>query len=477
MKRYKRIGILLAILVVVSVAAIAAIQMEERQEQIKNSDEIVLEVARDTVQSLSWEYEDTALGFHKDEKWLYDDDAAFPVDEEKIGELLSLFEEFGVTFIIEEVEDYGQYGLDEPVCTIELATEDASYTIELGDFSKMDSQRYVSIGDGNVYLVGTDPLESFDCSLSDLIDNDEIPDIEQLTKLEFSGDESYTVTYQENSDYSYSEDDVFFTQRDGQTVPLDTSRVKSYLNDISNLDQSTYATYNATEEELESYGLDDPDLTITADFTYTNEDEEEVSDTFVLHISRDSEEKAAAEAAEDTEDSDQEETVTAYARVGQSQIVYNLTQEDYEALTAAAYHDLRHQEVFWADFEKVTQIDVELENSSYTILAAIPEEEDSDDEDAERVWTYQEEEVVIDDLQNALLKLTAEDFAFEKPTGKEEISLTVHLSDENFPQVQIQLCRYDGTNCVALVNGESVCLVLRSDVVELVEAVNGIILN
>ena len=59
----------------------------------------------------------------------------------------------------------------------------------------------------------------------------------------------------------------------------------------------------------------------------------------------------------------------------------------------------------------------------------------------------------------------------------EEISLVLHLNNENFPEVQIQLYRYDGTNCIAVVDGEPVSLVSRSLVVDLVEAVNSIVLN
>lgn len=79
------------------------------------------------------------------------------MDGEKIQELLGQFEAFGAAFVITDVEDYAQYGLDDPTCTIQLATEEESYTIELGNYSNMDEQRYVSTGDGNVYLAVSDP--------------------------------------------------------------------------------------------------------------------------------------------------------------------------------------------------------------------------------------------------------------------------------------------------------------------------------
>lgn len=43
--------------------------------------------------------------------------------------------------------------------------------------------------------------------------------------------------------------------------------------------------------------------------------------------------------------------------------------------------------------------------------------------------------------------------------------------------MEIQLYRYDGTNCLSVVDGESVSLVPREQVVDLTEAVRAIVLN
>ena len=173
MKRSKRLSVLFGILVLVCAATFAVTRFEERKEQIKSSGETVLEVPVEDIQSLRWEYGGTTLSFHKEGIWLYDDDESFPVDEEKIRRLLEPFEAFGVSFIIEDVSDYGMYGLDAPECTIWFETETQSYQIDLGDFSSMDQERYISLGDGNVYLAKADPLDQFDVALRDLICHDE----------------------------------------------------------------------------------------------------------------------------------------------------------------------------------------------------------------------------------------------------------------------------------------------------------------
>lgn len=463
MSRSKKLCCLLGLLAAVCGATLILLQVEEQKEKIKNSEDVILELPWEDVTALSWEQDGKTLSFHKDEFWLYDGDDAFPVSEERIQELLEQFEAFGVSFIIEDVEDYGQYGLDNPVCTIDLEAGEEFWQIQLGDYSKMDSKRYVSIGDGNVYLVNNDPLDLFGTTLNSMIDNDEVPYWDHVSEICFEGEETYSAVYQEDSGSTYSSEDVYFVKQDGKNVPLDSSRVDSYLWLIRSMDLTNYVSYNAAEAELVQYGLDDPDLTVTVNYTAESEDGDEETGAFVLHISRDLETKQAVEQAE------QEETPPAYVRVGDSKIIYEISGDRYDELMAAFYDDLRHQEVFWADFGEVYQIDVSLEGTDHTITS----EKDGD----ERVWSYQEEEQDITDFQNALVSLRADSFTGEKPTGKEEIRFTLYLENENCPTVSVKLYRYDGELCLAEVDGKPVSLVRRSYAVDLIEAVQAIVLN
>ena len=103
--------------------------------------------------------------------------------------------------------------------------------------------------------------------------------------------------------------------------------------------------------------------------------------------------------------------------------------------------------------------------------------EDKDEEDAEGTWTYNDEEFDVYDLRTALRAVSASSFTDEAPTGQEEISLTVHLDNEDFPTFTLTLCRLDGTNCIATVDGKTVALVSRSQTVDLIEAVNELTLG
>lgn len=218
----------------------------------------------------------------------------------------------------------------------------------------------------------------------------------------------------------------------------------------------------------------------------------------MVHISRDPEElKSARESEEDDENA---ESVSMYVRIGDSQIVYEMDSENYEILFDASYDALRHKEVFWADFEDIYQIDITLEDTEHILVSEL-------DEDENRIWHYQgqdtniaateetaetfteetdgdaateeaeEEALDLTEFKNALNALSASSFTSEQPTEKEEIRLTLYLENEKFPEVEIILYRYDGTNCLAVVDGVSVSLIPRSSVMDLVEAIQAIVLN
>lgn len=155
--------------------------------------------------------------------------------------------------------------------------------------------------------------------------------------------------------------------------------------------------------------------------------------------------------------------------IGDSPILYQITADEYNKLMAAAYDDLRHSEVLPADTEDISQIDITLDGETYTITSLTDGES--------RSYYYQEELTDLTDFQSALEALTADTFTQESPSQKEEISLKLQLDQEGEPSIQIDLYRYDGSYCLAVVDGEPVSLVARSSVIDLVEAVNAIVLN
>lgn len=434
MKRTKKLYVLLGVFVAICALTIGISLWEEKKEKIKNSNEVILKINDSDVKSISWEYSSNALAFHKSETWIYDEDESFPVDEEKILELIAPFENLESSFIIEEASSLGQYGLQNPECTITIKTEAKTYEILLGDFSSMDSERYVSIGDGNVYLVPEDPYTAFEKTLDDFILHNEVGTFEDVTAITFDGEETIHVTYEEDT-ASYSEDDKYFTTVNGQKVALDSEKITAYMSAISEMSLLDYKTYHASEE-LETYGMDEPELVVTM--------ERKADETFRMSVAGN------------------------YVRIGDSELIYEITEEEAEKLMAASYNDLRHDAMFTASFSDITQMEIVLEDENYTITS-----EKSNDT---MKYYYNEEEIEYDNLSAAVAGLLATEFTDEKAAEKQEICLVLSLDNEDFPQVELEFYRYNGESCLAVVNGESVALVARENVVALIEAVNAIVL-
>ena len=68
MKKSKRLITLVAVLAVVCVATFALTKYEKKQEEIQNSDAVILEISSDSVESISWEVSEEGLAFHKTEE-------------------------------------------------------------------------------------------------------------------------------------------------------------------------------------------------------------------------------------------------------------------------------------------------------------------------------------------------------------------------------------------------------------------------
>ncbi len=455
----KKIGLLSCVLVVVCIATIVLTQHESKKEEIEENGVSILQIDTDAVTKFSWENEESKLGFHKNDSsvWLYDNDENFPVNEEKINELLEPFADFGSSFTISNVEDFSQYGIDEPICTISIETTDKAYDIKLGDFSTMDSKRYVSIGDGNVYLVNTDPSDSFNIEIEDMIKNDAVLEYDSISKITFNGSSAYSVHYMEENTSSICDDDVYFTNN----LPLDTERVEDYLSKISGVNMENYVTYNATDEELKSYGLDAPTLTVTIDYKENSVDTE--NKKYTLNLSRNPKESPS------DDDSDDEEEYFGYVRIGNSKIIYEISSYDYDELMRASYNDLRHKELFTSNFDNVIKIDVSLEGKDYTLI--------KEKENDITVWKYNDEEIEIGSIKSAIEDLSADSFTSDAPSGKEEISLKLYLDHKNASEISIALYRHDGSKCIATLNGEPVSLISRSSIVDVIEAVNAIVLD
>lgn len=464
MKRVKKLLILLVVLLLFIAAAIWALQYEAKKEEVKNTGEVILNINPEEVTSLSWDFEGTTYSFHKEDHWVYDEDSTFPVDDNTILEMLSYFVDLKAAFTITDVKDFEQYGLTEPVSTIQITAGSQTYKISLGTFSTMDSKRYITLGSGKVFMTEEDPYEIFGVTLAKVLKTESIPKLLNAYSVAFSGDHTFTILADSSAE------DVFYSEYQDQKMILDSFDVNNYLTLSSSLQFGDFATYKANEEDLAIYGMDAPDLSIT--YLYTADDAEQ---TFTLHISENP--AAVKESTEDTEDSkdaedktedsteEAEDVAAAYARIGDSPIIYEITGSYYKNLMNSDFDHFRHTEVLTAEWDTVNQLDIVLDDVSYEFALKATDEGSS--------WYYKDEALDAIVLKAGIEKLEASSFTTETPALQEEIRFTAHYEGGS---TEVAMYRYDGDYCLAVINGTPTSLVDRSEVVELVEAILDIVL-
>ncbi len=517
----------------VALCAVVGVERAVTQhvDSINTTDEVILSLDQGTLTSVSWTYEEETLEFEQtDNVWYDSNDADFPVNQETLEDFLSWFEEVHACFIIDDVEDYSQYGLEEPQCTVTLTTEDEEIVVSIGDYSTMDEQRYIEIGDGKVYLVEEDILEDISTERDDFMQQDEIPSIDTLDEMTVSGKTDLDAVYDPDGSYSYTDSYNYYqVEDDGTYLMLDDSLVESYLSSLASLILSDYVTYTASDVDLADYGLDDPVYTITvtgtteveieieeddADEETSDDETADTTDDGTADIADDgtSVDEADAEETEvETEDvevviyigqvtetaneEDEDDTVTTYLRVGDSEIIYQLDNSDYDTLSAVTYDDLRPTAVLSADWDEVTGISFAVDGETYEVTVmdeAKYEEtygsdeddeetedssEDSEEEESGYVYLINEQKINFDTAITAVDALTINSFTNEENGDTLELSMTLQLSDERYSSVEMEIYQYDSEDCLVLVDGEPVGLLERSLMADLREALTTIVLG
>lgn len=240
----------------------------------------LLALSDQSITGLTWTYGEEALTFTQaNGAWSYSEDPAFPLDESYLTAMTDALAELTARKTIDDPQDLSQYGLDAPACTIQVTLDTGTTQLTIGGESTLDGLRYLSTGSDAVYLVDPSLLDAFSYGLYDLIRKEDIPamtDVHSFT-VETAGN-TLSLTTQETEG-----GDAWIVQADGESVTLDTSLTDSFVETVTQMYWGQCLTYDASDEVLALYGLEDPAATVTVDYTETTE-EEAVDSTFVLEL-------------------------------------------------------------------------------------------------------------------------------------------------------------------------------------------------
>ena len=360
----------------------------------------------DSLAALEWTDGGTAWRFEKrDGEWQKAGEPDFPVNQAVLDTLAEKAASLTATRALSDVTSPADYGLAEPVFTLTLTDADgAQTTLPLGDTTPFEDGYYVGVsGTETIYTVKEDFSGSFDLTVSELAQMEEIPQVERYARVTVSG--AVDAAYDAQTD----------TWVDAETgEPLDTEAVESLATDIKALSWSALVTANATDEELANWQLDD----LTATSAELHDEDGNPVLCFMLGGTN--------------EDGD------VYARLPDSRMVYLFMAEDVGDILAASADTLWRKQPVTLAYEALAEAVFTFDGGSVTVA---PPQAGEGEESAEEADGAEATEDLGESLWTALTALTGTARIEAQPDG--EALLSVAITDMDGAHRQVGFYAYD----------------------------------
>lgn len=240
---------------------------EEKEKKEEEADTVcVTDTAAEDIVSIKFDMGNGDMEFVKeDDIWYYSPDRDFPLGQSYPEEMADAAGSITADRELTDGDSMEDYGLTEPVYTLEYTDADGNATtVAFGNMT--GDYYYVTVGDeGRVYTVESTVTESFNYTLNDIAQFDEYPSIGSGNLLkEVITQNGETTTY-DSADEDQEED------------------IAAIAGGLGAVTLSQAADYSVEDKDLSGVGLDEAAKT-TVEVTYTDNDEEK---TMILYLGAD----------------------------------------------------------------------------------------------------------------------------------------------------------------------------------------------
>lgn len=462
-----------------------------KQEEAENSKEeetqvSVTEASADEIESVQFLIDKQEITFQKKEdQWVKSDDKAFPVSQDTLNNAVGMLGDLKAERVLEDVSDLSEYGLDSPVNTIVFKTKEGEETsIKIGAENESVSQYYVKKNedDKEVYLVASASITPFMNNLYDYAEAGTFPEIssENVKEIQVEGETSYSLSADENG---------FWYISDGENQEkADSAKATSTASAFSTLEYASFVNYNASEEEMESYGLNEPYANITVDY------EEEVPEKETDNLKT---EETESEEAENTEEKqgetgaeeeaepemvdkslvihvgDEAEEGGRYVRIDDSKEVYTMSEETLSAFLDKENSDFWDMNVCYVSINDIESVEITYKGETKTVNVSRETSEDEDGNETETL-TYEMDGKELDSTKfntfyNKVGNMTAQKRVADDTTLDSEPEMKIVLRKTDGTENEVLYHNYD-TNFYGVKVENKVYMVNKMNVKEMFEA-------
>lgn len=255
---------------------------EKDKENQDNSQVYITDI--DGLSSISWEKNGRNPAFVQEEgTWYYKGDNDCPIRQYSLTTLADTLSHLKAERRLEGNDEPGAYGLDSPSLLFHIVSSDGTaQTLLIGDpvpgtgdagstqsgstQSPAPAQYYASIdGSGQIYTINSYLPQTADKGLYDFVETESLPyvtgaDLQEITVTKDGVSRRFCKkTVDEQNITAWYRDSA---EDESNRLP-DPASLNNLADAVSGLTISSCAAYKASDEELGSYGLSSPSMTLT----------------------------------------------------------------------------------------------------------------------------------------------------------------------------------------------------------------------
>ncbi|MGN1183779.1 MAG: DUF4340 domain-containing protein, partial [Oliverpabstia sp.] len=374
---------------------------QQTEETIQQEEKKISLISLENVSRISFMIEGEITGWTKQEDiWSLDKDGDFPVDNDKIESIIYTLSAMAEERTLENIKNLKDYGLEDPVNIIEIQDEEGqSERVFVGNKNLSTGDTYLYLNDENttVYTVENDINSLLEGDLMDYAIGEEMPSIISSTikKIEVQKkDNSYILENAGDSSTGWS-----VVDENGSRKAADSSAAGNLQSTAAGLSFQNYYSYHCTD--WSAYGLDNPKMVVTVDYTET---ETEKSNTDAN--------TDTTEGNSDEDESTEEEKKTSevsctmilyvgkladegyyYVRLGDSQEVHGISQSSIDIFLNGKAFDYWNLAVDYLAIADLDYMNITYENERYQLKRAVEESEEDEEGTIETTYYVNDKEV------------------------------------------------------------------------------------
>lgn len=489
------------VLAVVSLAVLCGVYLGvstyvSKQEEAENSKEeeeqvSVTDASADEIETVKFLIDKKEVTFQrKEEEWVKGNDEAFPVSQDTLNNAVGMLGDLKAERVLDDVSDLSEYGLDSPVNTIVFKTKVGEETsIKIGVKNESVSQYYVKKNedDKKVYLVASASIEPFMNSLYDYAESGTFPEIssENIKAIQVEGETSYNLSVDENG--------FWYVSDGGNQEKADSAKAASMASSFSALEYASFVNYDASEEEMESYGLNKPYANVILNY------EEEVSkketdnlksEETELEEAENTEEKQGEKKGEETGEKKEEEAEMEdkslvihvgseaeegdrYVSVDDSKEVYTMSEETLSTFLDKDDSDFWDMNVCYTSINDIESVEITYKGERKTINVSRETSKDEDGNETETI-SYEMDGKELDSINmntfyNKVSNMTAQKRVSDDTTLNSEPEMKIVLRKTDGTEEEVSYHSYD-SNFYGVKAENKIYMVNKMNIKEMFEA-------